>query len=90
MKKSIFSALAAGVICVSAGCQNTQNVQEKESMKRSYTPPFKNANVSYTANKITKNAKIFFPSARKGMSFPMKRGGVSPSRNKLKMIYDNK
>lgn len=58
MKKSIFSALAAGVICVSAGCQNTQNVQEKESMKRSYTPPFKNANVSYTANKITKSIAV--------------------------------
>ena len=58
MKKSIFSALAAGIICVSASCQNTQNVQEKKSMKRSYTPPFKNANVSYTANKITKSIAV--------------------------------
>ena len=58
MKKSIFSALAAGVICVSAGCQNSNIQQGTKSMKRSYTPPFKNANVSYSANKVTKTLSV--------------------------------
>ena len=54
MKSKLISAVAAGIVCLAAGCQNTQAEQGNKQMKRAYTPPFKNANVSYTANKITK------------------------------------
>lgn len=58
MKNKLISAVAAGIVCLAAGCQNTQAEQGNKQMKRAYTPPFKNANVSYTANKVTKTIAV--------------------------------